>query len=160
MDSFDELPLIKVLKEYINEDVAPFSMPGHKYGRAFFNDELGELMLRADITEFDGVDNLHKPEGVIKESQDMLTKLYRSKKSYFLVNGSTSGNLIMMFAAFNEGDTVIVERNCHRSIMNAIIVRKLKPIFVKNIIHKDFKAPIGIDIDDLDRIIKNNKEAK
>lgn len=160
MDSFDELPLIKVLKEYMNEDIAPFSMPGHKYGRAFFNDGLGELMLRADITEFDGVDNLHKPEGVIKESQDMLTKLYRSKKSYFLVNGSTSGNLIMMFAAFNEGDTVIVERNCHRSIMNAIIVRKLKPIFVKNIIHKDFKAPIGIDIDDLDKIIKNNKEAK
>ncbi|MGL4656028.1 MAG: aminotransferase class I/II-fold pyridoxal phosphate-dependent enzyme [Sarcina sp.] len=156
----EELPLIKVINEYLEEDIAPFSMPGHKYSRAFFGDNLSELLLRGDITEFDGTDNLHKPEGCIKDSQDRLSKAYGSEKSYFLVNGSTSGNMIMIFAAFNEGDKVIVERNCHRSVMNSIVLRKLVPIFVKNIIHEEFKAPISIDNADLERVVKENPDAK
>ena len=155
-----ELPLIKVVNEYLEEDIAPFSMPGHKYSKAFFSDNLAGLFLKGDITEFDGTDNLHKPEGCIKESQDKLSEVYGSAKSYFLVNGSTSGNMIMIFATFNEGDKIIVERNCHRSIMNAITLRKLVPIFVKNIIHDEFKAPVSIDNDDLNRIISENPDAK
>ncbi|MGL4739516.1 MAG: aminotransferase class I/II-fold pyridoxal phosphate-dependent enzyme [Sarcina sp.] len=152
-----ELPLTKVVRDYINEDIVPFSMPGHKYSRAFYDDEIANTILRGDITEFDGVDNLHKPEGVIKESLEKLSKLYKSEKSYFLVNGSTSGNMIMIFSAFNEGEKIIVERNCHRSIMNAIILRKLNPIFVNNIIDENLKAPIGIDYNELnDILIKHN----
>lgn len=155
-----DLPLIKVIKEYIEEDIAPFSMPGSKYSRAFYGNELADIFLKGDITEFDGVDNLHKPEGVIKESQDKLSNLYESKASYFLVNGSTSGNMIMVFATFSEGDKVIVERNCHRSIMNAIVMRKLVPLFVKNIIHEEFKAPVAVDKEDLQRVINENPDAK
>ena len=159
-EELKDLPLIKVVKEYLDENIALFSMPGHKYAKSFYGNNIAELLLKGDITEVDGVDNLHKPEGVIKESQDKLSNLYKSKKSYFLVNGSTSGNLIMIFATFSEGDKVIVERNCHRSIMNAIVMRKLVPIFVKNIIDEEFKAPVAIDDKDLDRVIKNNKDAK
>ena len=43
-----------------------------------------------------------------------------------MVNGSTGGNLCSIFAAFNEGDEVLVERNCHKSIYNGLILRKLK----------------------------------
>ena len=155
-----ELPLIKVINDYLEENIAPFSMPGHKHSKSFFGDNLSELLLKGDITEFDGTDNLHKPEGCIKESQERLSQVYGSEKSYFLVNGSTSGNMIMIFAAFNEGDKVIVERNCHRSIMNSIVLRKLVPVFVKNIVHNEFKAPISIDEDDLKRVIKENPDAK
>ncbi|MGL4991647.1 MAG: aminotransferase class I/II-fold pyridoxal phosphate-dependent enzyme [Sarcina sp.] len=156
----DKLPLIRTIKDYLEEDIAPFSMPGGKYSKAFYEAGISDLFLKGDITEFDGVDNLHKPEGVIKESQDKLSKLYKSKASYFLVNGSTCGNMIMIFATFSEGDKVIVERNCHRSIMNAIIIRKLVPVFVKNIIHEEFKAPVAVDIEDLKKVIENNKDAK
>ncbi|MGL5575097.1 MAG: aminotransferase class I/II-fold pyridoxal phosphate-dependent enzyme [Sarcina sp.] len=159
-EELKELPLIKVINEYLEEDIAPFSMPGHKYAKSFFGDNLSELLLKGDITEFDGTDNLHKPQGCIKESQDKLSKAYGSEKSYFLVNGSTSGNMIMVFAAFNEGDKVIVERNCHRSIMNSIVLKKLIPVFVKNVIHDEFKAPISIDENDLRRVIKENPDAK
>lgn len=156
----EELPLFKAVKDYIDEDIAPFAMPGHKNGRAFCGEGFDKFLLKADMTEVDGVDNLHKPEGVIKKSEEMLTKLYRSRASYFLVNGSTSGNMIMIFATFDEGDKIIVERNCHRSIMNAIILRKLKPVFVKNIIDENFKAPVGIDINHLENVMDNNKDAK
>lgn len=140
------------LKTYIEEQNAPFSMPGHKYGRAFNKEIDGislENLLSWDMTEVEGLDNLHHPEQCIKEAQMKLSKLYKSHKSYFLVNGSTCGNLVMLFSAFDEGDYIIVERNCHRSISNGIIMRKLKPIYVENIYSNILKEPIGMDLEDL-----------
>lgn len=155
----NNVPLIDGVKKYLKKDLVPFSMPGHKMGRAF-NNELKEILLKGDLTEVDGLDNLHSPEGIIKEAQDKLTRLYKSKQSYFLVNGSTCGNLIMMFSVLNEGDRVLVERNCHRSIMNGIILRKLKPIFIKNKYNKKLKASIGIDLNHLDEILNTENDIK
>lgn len=155
----NNVPLIDGVKDYLKKEIIPFSMPGHKMGRAFDN-ELKEIFIQGDLTEVDGLDNLHNPEGIIKEAQDRLAKLYNSKKSYFLINGSTSGNLIMIFSALNEGDKVLVERNCHRSIMNGIILRKLKPIFIKNKYHSSLKAPIGIDLNHLNEVLGEIKDIK
>lgn len=155
----NNVPIINKISDYLKEDVVPFSMPGHKMGRAF-NDELKSILLEGDLTEVEGLDNLHNPEGIIKDAQDKLTRLYKSKQSYFLINGSTCGNLIMVFSAFNEGDKVLVERNCHRSIMNGVILRKLEPIFIKNKYDKKLKAPIGIDLDSLDELLKVENNIK
>ncbi len=155
----DNVPLIDGVKDYLEKELVPFSMPGHKMGRAF-NTKLKKMLIEGDLTEVEGLDNLHNPEGIIKEAQDKLSKLYNSKKSYFLVNGSTCGNLIMIFSTLNEGDKVLVERNCHRSIMNGIILRKLKPIFIKNTYNINVKAPIGIDLNHLDKILSEEKDIK
>lgn len=159
----NNIPLVVGLKTYIQEQNAPFSMPGHKYGRAFKQGVMEislEELISWDMTEVDGLDNLHNPEEIIKEGQEKLKKLYKSSKSYFLVNGSTCGNLVMMFSSFKEGDEVLVERNCHRSISNGIIMRKLKPIYVKNIYSKNLKEAIGMDIDDLQKKINSNPNIK
>ncbi|WP_034438441.1 aminotransferase class I/II-fold pyridoxal phosphate-dependent enzyme [Clostridium ihumii] len=160
----NKLPLINGIKNYIDENNIPFSMPGHKCGRGFEQTEEGRKFLEDiidyDITEVDGVDNLHSPEGIIKESLDLLKEFYGSKKSYYLVNGSTSGNLAMIFSVFNEGDKIIVERNCHRSIYNAIILRKLKPIYISSKINDKYQLPISIDNDMFDSILEENKDAK
>ncbi|MDO4535563.1 MAG: aminotransferase class V-fold PLP-dependent enzyme [Clostridium perfringens] len=155
----NNVPLIDGVKDYLEKELVPFSMPGHKMGRAF-NNELKRIFIEGDLTEVEGLDNLHNPEGIIKDAQDKLSKLYNSEKSYFLVNGSTCGNLIMIFSALNEGDKVLIERNCHRSIMNGIILRKLKPIFIKNKYHNSLKAPIGIDLNHLDEILSEEKNIK
>ena len=152
-------PLINGVKDYLKKEIIPFSMPGHKMGRAF-NEELKRILIEGDLTEVDGLDNLHNPEGIIKEAQDRLAKLYGSEKSYFLINGSTCGNLIMIFSALNEGDKVLVERNCHRSIMNGIILRKLKPIYIKNRYHSSLKAPIGVDLNHLSEILSEIRDIK
>lgn len=158
------LPVLEGILKYIEEMNAPFSMPGHKGGRGFLSTREGSLLyesiVRGDITEVEGLDNLHSPNGIIKEAQELLQKLYGSRKSYFLVNGSTSGNLAMIFASFNEGDKVIVERNCHRSIFNAIIMRKLKPVYVNNVISKNYDAPISIDMEHFLQLIKNEENIK
>ncbi|MBU3093809.1 aminotransferase class I/II-fold pyridoxal phosphate-dependent enzyme [Clostridium sp. CM028] len=158
------LPLVDGVLKYIKEKNVSFCMPGHKGGLGFFKTirgkELYENFIKGDITEVDGLDNLHHAEGIIKESQELLSEYYGSIKSYFLVNGSTSGNLAMIFSSFNEGDKIIVERNCHRSIFNAIIMRKLKPVYIKNEIHPKYDVPFPLDKEHFSTLINENKDAK
>lgn len=159
-----KLPLVDGVKKYLKEDMTSFCMPGHKGGKGFNTDIKGKSffneIFKADLTEVDGLDNLHKPEGIIKEAQEQLSRYYKSKKSYFLVNGSTSGNLAMIFSCFNEGDKVIVERNCHRSIFNGIILRKLRPVYIKNKINSKYNAPMSIDMEHFLCQIKEHSDAK
>ncbi|WP_143317220.1 aminotransferase class I/II-fold pyridoxal phosphate-dependent enzyme [Clostridium sp. HBUAS56017] len=129
------LPLLQALLDYHKEENIIYSMPGNKSGEGFRRDKVGEIFADnlgyLDITEVDPLDNLHHPEGVIRESQELLAKTYGVEKAYFLVNGTTGGNLAAIFASFNEGDEVLVERNCHRSIYNGLILRKLKVIYIE-----------------------------
>lgn len=101
-------------------------MPGHKR-----NDKFGILGSETDITEIDGFDNLHSPSGVIKNTEDKLKSIYKSERSFISVNGSSGGILASIFAVCNEGDTVIVARNCHKSVYNACMLLKLKIIFIE-----------------------------
>lgn len=159
-----KLPLIDGVLNYVKENNSLFCMPGHKSGNGFYctpeGKELLSNFINCDLTEVDGLDNLHSPEGIIKESGELLSRYYCSKKSYFLINGSTSGNLAMIFAAFNEGDKIIVERNCHRSIFNGIIMRKLKPIYLKNRMYNEYNAPLSLDMDYFYKTIQENKDSK
>lgn len=109
-----------------NIDTYPFHMPGHKR-----NDKFGILGSDIDITEIDGFDNLHSPNGVIKNTEDKLKSIYKSERSFISVNGSSGGMLASIFAVCNEGDTVIVARNCHKSVYNACMLLKLKIIFIE-----------------------------
>jgi len=158
------LPLVDGVLTYVKEKNISFCMPGHKGGLGFLKTsqgrELYENFVKGDITEVDGLDNLHHAEGIIKESQQLLSEYYGSTKSYFLVNGSTSGNLAMIYSSFNEGDKIIVERNCHRSIFNAIIMRKLKPVYIKNKINSKYDVPLPLDKEHFLCFINENKDIK
>ena len=146
-------PLLEELFRYHNEKNLMLSMPGNKAGLGFEIDDLGrefmQRMGKLDITEVDPLDNLHCPEGVIKESQRLLAKTYKSKKAYFLVNGSSGGNLSAIFACFNEGDEVIIERNCHKSIYNGAILRKLKVSYIEPIIDSEHGIFLPPDKDNI-----------
>ena len=99
-----QLPLIDGVARYVRENNISLCMPGHKGGNGFLDTpkgvELYKDIIKYDITEVEGVDNLHHPEGIIKEAEDLLADYYESRKSYFLVNGSTSGNMAMIFSSF------------------------------------------------------------
>ena len=152
------------LLRYKEENNSYFAMPGHKCGKVYEQTEEGKLFLNNiidfDVTEVDGMDNFHNPEGIIKEAQQELSNYYQSRKSYFLVNGSTSGNMIMIYSVFNEHDKIIVERNCHRSVYNSIVLRKLRPIYIRNRISQDYDAPFSIDKEHLFSVMEANRDAK
>lgn len=123
----EEKNLADLLYEHDAEGVVPFHMPGHK--RADFDFLLGAQ--RIDITEIEGFDNLHDASGVILDCEKRASSLYGTKASRFLVNGSTAGVLGAINATTTYGDKVLVARNCHRSVFNAIELFGLCPIYLE-----------------------------
>lgn len=112
--------LEKQLLEYSKSNIYPFHMPGHKRRpMESFNP------YSIDITEIEGFDNLHHPEGILKEAQEAAAELYGSGESYYLVNGSTCGLLAAISAAVPRGERILVARNCHKAVYNAIYLRQL-----------------------------------
>ncbi len=136
-----KVPLLDEVLKYKKENNLILSMPGNKSGIGFLRDDVGREFVNnmgfLDITEVDPLDNLHDPEGIIKEAQELLAKTYDIRKAYFVVNGSTAGNLASIFDAFNEGDEILVERNCHKSVYNGIILRKLKVKYIEPVVYED-----------------------
>lgn len=76
------------------------------------------------------MDNLHNPTGVIAAAEKRAAEIYGVKTARYLVNGSSSGNLTLIFSFFEEGDEILVERTCHKSVYNALVLRKLKPRYL------------------------------
>ncbi|AID45396.1 Orn/Lys/Arg decarboxylase [Candidatus Arthromitus sp. SFB-mouse-Japan] len=160
--------LIKSIERYLGEEYSFFTTPGHKQGNGY---NYTENLFKYDLTEIEGLDNLHNPYECINDSLNNLSKFYESKKSYYLVNGSTSGIHIMFFSCFDEGDTILVERGCHKSVINALILRKLKVLYVnRDKYNVDLLMPDkfsfidynekDIIFSDIVNIIENNKNVR
>ena len=115
--------LTKKLKDYAESDVYPFHMPGHKRRR------VGCLPLEADLTEIHGFDNLHHPQGCIREIEQKAAELWQAKRAFMLINGATGGILAAVRAMTQPEDTVIIARNCHKSVYNAVELCGLKPVY-------------------------------
>ena len=123
----DDKSLATLLKEHDEAKILPFHMPGHK--RAPFDFLFGAQKL--DITEIEGFDNLHDASGVLKTASERAAALYGVKYSRFLIDGSTCGILAGIRAVTNAGDKILVARNCHKSVFNAIELCSLTPVYVR-----------------------------
>lgn len=128
----NETPLYDALMMNRDKNPISFHVPGHKYGRVFSNKAKStfEELLSLDATEISGLDDLHAPEGVIADAQQLASHYFHSDESYFLVNGSTVGNLAMVMTVCRPGDQLIVQRNCHKSVLNGLELAGAEPIFV------------------------------
>lgn len=147
--------LYKLLKTYSKKNIIAMHMPGHKRHTFLHN----KLPYKLDITEIDGFDNLHNAEGVLKNCQQKATKLFGTRKSFYLVNGSTCGIEASIKTCCNLGDKIIIPKNCHKSVYHTIELLNLKCVFVDtqtddNNIIKD------ISYKQLDKVLKSNPDAK
>lgn len=119
--------MFKQLKNYCSKDICPMHMPGHKRNTALLGNALPYAF---DITEIEGFDYLHDPTGLIKDIHCRAQKLYGCDHSFMLVNGSTGGILAAVCAVTNYGDKVLVARNCHKSVYNAIELNGLDAVYL------------------------------
>ena len=108
-------------------DIYPFHMPGHKRNPRYAS---WGFPFERDITEIDGFDNLHHPEGILRDAQNRLSTLFGSKKSYFCVNGSTGGILAAVSACVRKNGQILMARNCHKSVYHAVYLRDLRPFYL------------------------------
>ena len=120
--------LIQRLKDYNKTDFYPFHMPGHKrqdpIGREY------EDPFSIDITEIHDFDNLHNPEGILKESMEWAADIYGADRTYYLVNGSSCGILAAIFASVSHGGKILIGRNCHKSTFHGIFLNHLHASYV------------------------------
>lgn len=117
--------ILEQLKSLEQSDMYPFHMPGHKRNMACEADIFG-----IDITEIDDFDNLHHPTGMIQEAQERAARLYHAEKTYFVINGSTAGLLAGISACTKKGGRILMARNCHKAVYNAVFLRDLKPVYL------------------------------
>lgn len=119
-------PIYDRIRQLKTEGDYPFHMPGHKR----CGDGLFEGVYSADVTEIEGFDDLHHPEGIIRESMNSWRDFYKTRETYLLVNGSSGGILAAMRTLFSRGDKVLVARNCHKSVYYGLLMLGLIPVYV------------------------------
>lgn len=115
------------LKDYSDSDYYGFHMPGHKRNLDMLK---STVPYKIDITEIEGFDDLHHAEGILKEAQIRAARIYHADETHFLINGSTVGILSAIAGVTKKGDTILVARNCHKSVYHAIYMNELNPVYL------------------------------
>ncbi|MCH5304146.1 MAG: aminotransferase class V-fold PLP-dependent enzyme, partial [Ruminococcus sp.] len=136
-----------------NNNKIPFHMPGHKRNIELLGND---FPYNIDITEIDGYDNLHKPDSIIKSIEDKAKGIYHSENSFILVNGSTVGILAGISSVVNQNDIVLLSRNCHKAVYNAIELTKAKSAYLNPSVD-EYGIYGRIDLSELkEKITKHN----
>ncbi|WP_088825747.1 MULTISPECIES: aminotransferase class I/II-fold pyridoxal phosphate-dependent enzyme [Listeria] len=152
MASQEEVPLFSKMEEHVRQNPLSFHVPGHKNG--ILSELKWQDMLKYDLTEISGLDDLHHPEGAIREAEALLSSAYGASKSFFLVGGSTSGNLAMILAAVRRGERVLVTRDAHKSVVHALELAGARPVFLNT--KKDVLTGVsnGVDVATLEQAFR------
>ena len=132
-------------------------MPGHKRKTG---GEALSIVRKRDITEIRGYDDLHHPTGVIRQSMDQMKEIYGSLESWYLVNGSTLGILVSIASVCQEGDKILIARNCHKSVYNAIRLLRLRAVYVYPDISEENEIFLSVDPSKVQEIIEKESEIK
>lgn len=160
--------LYNKLIAYGQSDYYPYHMPGHKRSGAMrdsASEHLGSCDITKDpltyarsidITEIEGFDNLHHPEGIIKEARERAARAYGAKYSYYLVGGSTTGILTAVSALIPQGGHILIARNCHKSVYHAIFLRGLQVSYLQPEYEGQFGVPLPVTVD----AVKQSLEAE
>lgn len=155
------MPLIEALKKHQKNKPISLHVPGHKNGEVFHS-ALPDFspVLPYDVTELDGLDDLHAPTGIILEAQQAAARLYKTAETLFLVGGTTVGNLAMMYGLFEQGDVVFIQRNSHKSIFHAAQIAGVAPVLLSPEWDLDTGLAVGLTKETLAEAMKQYPEAK
>ncbi|MBU3955323.1 aminotransferase class I/II-fold pyridoxal phosphate-dependent enzyme [bacterium] len=150
------------MKKYITGEKHSFHTPGHKAGRAFdekFRKFMQDNLFALDITATPFVDSIHNPSATLLETQRRISRLYETKDSFILTNGSTSGNLAAFISLFSDGDSVLISRNSHKSVIAACIISGVYPVWMTPRIIKN-GITCEVNSEDVERYLNSYPEAK
>ena len=147
--------LFSELIAYSETDYYPYHMPGHKR-RAMGT--LVPQLADIDITEIDGFDNLHQPEGILRELQQQTACLYGAEESFWLVNGSTCGILSAISCAVPKGGHILMARNCHKAAYHAVYLRELKVTYLYPKLQETFPLYQGISAEQVKQALQEEPD--
>lgn len=158
----EKAPIYEALKRFKSERVVPFDVPGHKQGRG--NPELtnflGKQCMELDVNSMKPLDNLCHPVSVIKEAEELAAEAFGAAHAFFMVNGTTSAVQSMILSICKRGEKIILPRNVHRSVINALIICGAIPIYVNPQTDERLGISLGMRLEDVKKVILENPDAK
>ena len=156
-------PLAQAVLSYAAQEILPLHTPGHKGGRgahpllrSFFTD----IGMSADVSLTEELDDLHAPTGCIRAAEELAAQLYGADTAYFMVNGTTGAIHAMLMAALSPGDTLLVPRNAHRSIVGGLILTGVRPVYMQPEIDLRLGIAMGVSLREVQRAVHAHPEAR
>lgn len=158
----DATPIKDALIKYKLKRVVSFDVPGHKQGKGSLalTEFFGSKCMAVDVNSMKPLDNLNHPVSVIKDAQELAAQAFGAAGAFFMVNGTTSAVTAMIMSAAKSGEKIIMPRNVHRSVINALILSGAVPVYVNPGIHEKLGIPLGMSIKDVKHAIQQNSDAK
>lgn len=154
-------PIYEALERFRRNRVVPFDVPGHKHGRG--NPELVELLgercVSIDVNSMKPLDNLCHPVSVIKEAEELAAEAFGAEHAFLMVGGTTSSVQSMILSCCKKDDKIILPRNVHRSVINAIVLCGAKPVYVNPDVDQKLGISLGMKMDAVELAIRENPDA-
>lgn len=154
-------PIYEALEKFRKKRVVPFDVPGHKRGRG--NPELVELLgekcVNLDVNSMKPLDNLCHPVSVIKEAEELVADAFGAEHAFLMIGGTTSAVQSMVLSVCKANDKIILPRNVHKSVINALILCGATPIYVEPKVNERIGIALGMEIASFVRVIEENPDA-
>ncbi len=162
MKNQQKAPLFEALENFKSMRIVPFDVPGHKRGKGNkeLTDFLGEKCLSVDVNSMKPLDNLCHPVGVIRDAELLAAEAFGAAQAFFMVGGTTSSVQAMILSTMKKDDKIILPRNVHRSVINALILCGAIPVYINPQTDEKLGISLGMSIKDVKSTIENNKDAK
>jgi len=158
----ERAPIYEALERFRRQRVVPFDVPGHKRGRG--NPELtrflGEQAIGLDVNSMKPLDNLCHPTSVIREAEELAAAAFGAAHSFLMVGGTTSSVQSMILAACQAGDKIILPRNVHRSVINALVLCGAVPVYINPETDKSLGISLGMRREEIKRALDEHNDAK
>lgn len=155
-------PVYEALERFHKSRVVPFDVPGHKRGQG--NPELkallGEACVANDVNSMKPLDNLCHPVSVIRDAEILAGEAFGAAHAFFMVGGTTSAVQAMILSVVGQGDKIILPRNVHRSVINAMILCGAVPVYVNPDMESRLGIPLGMKISRLEEAMDAHPDAK
>ena len=154
-------PIYEALQTFRHMRVVPFDVPGHKHGRG--NPELtaflGEQCVSIDVNSMKPLDNLCHPVSVIHEAELLAADAFGASHAFLMVGGTTSAVQSMILSVCKRGDKIILPRNVHRSVINALVLCGAIPVYVNPEVNCHLGISLGMQRGQVAKAISENPDA-
>ncbi len=148
-------PLLDSYLIYLEQSKHPFTIPGHKQNASHLDPGLG-LVVDHDVPLYGGLDEIKLTKGVLIQAQALAATLWSADWARFSTGGSTHANQALVLALGKPGDKVAISRTSHRSLLSALVLAGLEPLWLYPEIDPVTGVPTGIPISELHRAMKEN----
>lgn len=153
-------PLADALEQMLQDHYICFDVPGHKGTAQDLSAFFGERCVRLDVNSRNDIDYLCQPRSVIRQAEQLAADAFGAQDAFFMVGGTTASVQAMIMSACAPGDKIILPRNVHSSVINAVILSGAIPVYIDPVVHPRLGIALGMRMEDFSNCIRQNTDAK